>query len=714
MARAPLLVAGMTAFALAAPPQTREIYRALAEDPRPNLWRLAASILLLFANSGAMALIARELLSEPGAPSSPKLAVDLLPRLLPAIIPAGMTFGLALAAREAQIGSPPQKTMIAVPELGAVLDALHTSRLKLGMSAVMCAALTAVIFMRPLRFITRHFTQRAATRRLRIHHVALTWIACLIGACLFPVRGSQLVGPIGIVLLASAGAGGIAASFARTGDRLRLPVLSSVIVLAILLSAFDLTDNHRVELTTTDIRRLDRSVDVFAKWYESRSDRAFYESREQPYPVFIVAASGGGLYAAHHAATVLSRLQDQCPNFAQHVFAISAVSGGSLGAALFSSLAKMHVRNEAHVECSLSKSSRTVGPFERQVNSFMEHDFLSPILGAALFPDSIQRFLPAFTPRFDRARAFEHSLASAWQGLTSNDRDDAWSKPYLKHWSPTGVAPALVLNTSNVEHGYRVAITPFEIIDMGELGNIVPLSNLAEFHRLAEVRSGDSSTARLRDLTLATAVSLSARFPWVLPAGRVQLQHGSARLVDGGYVENSGAETAFDIVQSLGRYYERDDVMRGHLPRVEAHVIAITNLQLLEAESSFGLGELLSPIRAMLSARETRAVVALMRIGRFIELCDSYPQCAKGLGMSSFTLNLYDFNLPLGWLLSPSTKEIVELHSGTASRAGTYLGGINIDDASKFERFGAYVANDDSAACEIVALLQGVEGSRCS
>ncbi|MEM9726419.1 MAG: hypothetical protein AAF909_13295, partial [Pseudomonadota bacterium] len=57
-------------------------------------------------------------------------------------------------------------------------------------------------------------------------------------------------------------------------------------------------------------------------------------------PVFIIAASGGGAYAAAHTAHVLGALQDANPSFADHIFAISGVSGGSVGATLFHAVDK--------------------------------------------------------------------------------------------------------------------------------------------------------------------------------------------------------------------------------------------------------------------------------------------------------------------------------------------------------------------------------------
>ncbi|MBB4375109.1 hypothetical protein GGD63_007953 [Bradyrhizobium sp. cir1] len=51
------------------------------------------------------------------------------------------------------------------------------------------------------------------------------------------------------------------------------------------------------------------------------------------YPIFIVAAQGGGIYVANNATRFLARLQDLCPAFRQHLFAIN--DRGSVGSAIF-------------------------------------------------------------------------------------------------------------------------------------------------------------------------------------------------------------------------------------------------------------------------------------------------------------------------------------------------------------------------------------------
>ena len=120
-------------------------------------------------------------------------------------------------------------------------------------------------------------------------------------------------------------------------------------------------------------------------WLQTRGDKNHYG--DQPYPVFFVTAAGGGMYAAHHAASVLARLQDRCPNFAQHVFSISAVSGGSLGAAVFASLANHFAPNASHQPCRLGPLM--AGPMEQRVQKyFLDADLLAPVVAASLFPDS--------------------------------------------------------------------------------------------------------------------------------------------------------------------------------------------------------------------------------------------------------------------------------------------------------------------------------------
>src|SRR5262245_28800823 len=134
-----------------------------------------------------------------------------------------------------------------------------------------------------------------------------------------------------------------------------------------------------------------KSSFAFVRWVESREDRQQYIGR--PYPAFVVVAEGGGLYAAYHTAMFLARMQDRCANFAQHLFALSGVSGGSLGGAVFSSLAKTLLTNEKHEAGCREPARGRERLFEDLTSLYFSEDLLSPLVGAAVFPDFFQLFL---------------------------------------------------------------------------------------------------------------------------------------------------------------------------------------------------------------------------------------------------------------------------------------------------------------------------------
>jgi len=110
----------------------------------------------------------------------------------------------------------------------------------------------------------------------------------------------------------------------------RWPIVSIVVVLLILLSALDWNNNHKIRQLLPSVKADSPTVvQAFEKWSAQRDKRK---------AVYIVAAQGGGIYAAYHAGMFLDTVEDKYPEFAQHIFAISGVSGGSLGAAIFGSL----------------------------------------------------------------------------------------------------------------------------------------------------------------------------------------------------------------------------------------------------------------------------------------------------------------------------------------------------------------------------------------
>src|SRR5262249_37929365 len=159
-----------------------------------------------------------------------------------------------------------------------------------------------------------------------------------------------------------------------------------------------------------------------------------------------------------------------------------------------------------------------------------------PIVAAGLFPEMAQQFVPVPIVVFDRARALEASIESAWTRHAKGGLN-IFREPFRAHWHPEGNVPMLVLNATVAESGVPVMIAPFRAGRYADEVESQPLRSLYER------QDKDPLTPELppnMDLPLGTAVGLSARYPLVLPAGVLPDKH---RLLDGGIFENSGIET---------------------------------------------------------------------------------------------------------------------------------------------------------------------------
>src|SRR5262249_55951096 len=129
----------------------------------------------------------------------------------------------------------------------------------------------------------------------------------------------------------------------------------------------------------------------FKTWVAHRSSDIGKHTKDDPYPVFIVAVEGGGIYAAVAAALFLSKVQSDQPDFVEHLFAISAVSGGAIGASIFQALHLGSARSTAAAseDCADFMKEylpKTDPPLLKKVAKVMLDDHFSPIVGA-IVPD---------------------------------------------------------------------------------------------------------------------------------------------------------------------------------------------------------------------------------------------------------------------------------------------------------------------------------------
>ena len=187
-------------------------------------------------------------------------------------------------------------------------------------------------------------------------------------------------------------------------------------------------------------------------------------------------------------------------------------------------------------------------------------------------------------------------------------------------------------------------------------------------------------------IRLSTAVGISARFPWVTPAATLDVHDaklGDAkkiRVVDGGYADNSGVDTALDVIKSIETVISQLNASTNpeqSIGELKSKYKKISlNLIILSAgdypiRTSFFLGEYLEPIRALLTTRKARANVAISRASRELQTIE-IEKLSKGNSIFRVTAdrarlvkisNDY-YELPLGWAISSKTRDIIGKQSG--------------------------------------------------
>jgi hypothetical protein len=693
----PIIVTVVASYVLFAPAQFREIHRAMAQriaalqtmpttSDNPELWAAVTTSLYtvggLIALSILLWLSCRANFDDPGAAESPvapgalrfvSLTLAGLPFLAMAIGLYAATSsneaidqitGLLIRIREANLldsGTDPSLAHAAATDWANKI-ASYNVILKVAATIFVLLGLLLVFLLSRLEN-----SARAAVlgRVMSNGYAAIVAAVIFLGLCaLYATHSGAFATRVSAVpiLLVFAALSLVVVNYlaVQSGGAGRL-VVWLLATVAVVLSLFDFANNHRVRrvpyLAQTAPTTPDLS-DIFENWYKARTDQSKFSGR---YPIYIVAAQGGGSYAAMHAAHFLGYMQARCPSFAHHLFAISGVSGGSVGAAAFAAAMKDAEQRGAvkipDTGCA-DRSGEDPGISAVQV---LDDDFWSPLQAMWLFPDLLQQFLPMRVEIFDRARALEHGLEASWQrSVTQNDlygpraqdkTANTMAEPFLSLW-PQGFdkslfTPALVLNTTEVDTGRRRLISPFKFEGLTDL-RFFPISC-------------KSVEGKIESLPLSTAAVLSARFPWVTPSGWyyepsetgecTSPEKSVTKLSDGGYFESSGVATALDLAHSLKSIIDQ----RGM--NVDIKLVILTSGG-FASETADGLNEALDPIRTMLNASEARGYIEVGRAEK--------AEFAKTAAQSVLKVRLeeYGYPLPLGWSLSDVTRYLIQFQTG--------------------------------------------------
>jgi len=538
-----------------------------------------------------------------------------------------------------------------------------------GWLAVLLALLLYIFFILRRRWLNQVGAWSTVLTVLGIMAFSLFSVVLLVLFLFQPVIAGLFIGSGAIVCLTATAWVYFGTLVVLPADHLGLPLVCLLLAWAMLCSLWN--DNHRVRTIPAEAAKATLSSSIepaasskqdtaalppvqeaFMAWHEA-VQRAYPSvtggSLPAPRPVFIVATEGGGIRAAYWTALVLAALQDRSedqrktwivahpgqplpPDFASHLFAISGVSGGSLGAVVFNALL---AENVAY-------------PMENRAHDILRQDFLSPTLAAMFFPDLFQRFLPFPIAAADRGVALEKAWEYGWQRTVSGKdergqpRPNRLKQPFRTLWRDRQgeiPLPALFLNGTRVESGKRIITSNLQIRS-GAGGEFADAED-AE----AILDNGGS-----RDIPLSTAAHMSARFTYVSPAGRLP---DGGHIVDGGYFENSAAGTALEIV-----YAVKGVIQNARWPeRVVPVVIEIRNGPTKESPDSpvdsgstpnqpkhDFLSEILAPVNTLLNTRNARASLSQEAI--------EGEQDSKKNPRFRFGLHGSSVPLPLGWMLS--------------------------------------------------------------
>ena len=253
-------------------------------------------------------------------------------------------------------------------------------------------------------------------------------------------------------------------------------------------------------------------------------------------PIVIVNAYGGGLRAAIFTAQVLALADDaSCGQFGDHIQAISSVSGGSLGVAVYLAARQELKPRGLWNKCAMGDLKT---PLTDVVTNALTQDHLSAAIARLLSVDLI----PGMPPQRGMAmlRSWNDALIEAMKSSDLMKTNSSYkpsvtlAMPIARLDGAISPQPKVYFNTTDADTGAR-----------SWFSNV---SNESGYTSLPTPCNFDVSS-----MPLGEAVLHSARFPIISPAGAYPPLGDDRphRLVDGGYADNSGAETLEDHASNL-------------------------------------------------------------------------------------------------------------------------------------------------------------------
>ncbi len=362
--------------------------------------------------------------------------------------------------------------------------------------------------------------------------------------------------------------------------------------------------------------------EAVARWRRVNNDcdpDAAADRNKCPRPI-LIAGAGGASRAAFMTATVVGALidlgndrPDTYGNVRNRIFAMSTVSGSSLGAVVMRAALSDAGETEDPNQPPCAQDTGKRSWFRHRVGAnvtpkyisykgswrdcfqlLLAGDFLSPVMLGLFYRDSfpVESGSPGKPWWGDRAvlleQAFERRYSEVIGGPRVECTDDDFTRglcrPFGYHPEPGDKKtwlPLLFVNGTSVSTGRRIIASD---IAMGDCGGKItaPMFPFAydvreylsptKLDRCPPSANGTTvkgvvdlpNRGQQDDIRLSSAATISARFPVISPQGNFRDPGGmrTDEVVDGGYFENDGLATIGDVAAALRQYHLDPAVIR--------------------------------------------------------------------------------------------------------------------------------------------------------
>jgi hypothetical protein len=426
-----------------------------------------------------------------------------------------------------------------------------------------------------------------------------------------------------------------------------------------------------------------------------------------PRPI-IISAAGGASRAGFFMASIIGYFLQEAPTHGlnanmvrNRLFAISSVSGGSMGAVMVTAAldAKRDSSDHPCVQTPVDLWwGQSVNNWRDCFEALTSGDFLTADFLGFAFNDMVP-----LGPWRDRAAVLEDSWSRRYREVvTRADKPDVPStcegldcpfltlRPRPAHW-----IPLLVLNGSSEATGGRIVTTPLDstytpavkcpTADVSTSTACPLFVQSDRFHDLLSMTAqsdawfgwvGEFERYLLRnasgdDIRLSTAALNSARFPLISPPGTVRsnIDEGIIdRIVDGGYFESYGALSAKELALAVHAIEPKlapvvivisndpNDVLATNddSPNAKGQLQAPAQQELQDARAAVNatewLTDITAPLTTSINARTAHGTLGVAELHSVLHAaipgCDElliqvrvWPQNGKGLSMSWWESN---------------------------------------------------------------------------